>query len=570
MAKLPRSPLSEGVTNQYRPVREARASGADPVGQAMEGAGNAGFEIASRMADAKIAADAAEAAIKLRSRLDEEYRAIENDMEGDPAGFEARFRERAAAVANEEAARISSPAMKRAFAIKSMEQTETYSINMRDTTRRRQVEGVKAQTMRIGADYEALALDPSKPRELLDETRDNYLSLIDQQQKAGIYTPDVAEAARIAAGEVYRSGVTTRHLTNMDAMLDAGRYGEAEEYFKASYGEIDPAARAKAEEVLQAKKQEGMAVNMADKLWSGSGQSYETAITEAAKITNVDERLAVEARLGQLKNQFDAGQKATQDAVVDEALMAITSGRSVPSSVLQRADGRTRLFIQDEQRQRMLQEQQMATLSAQEKAAMKEASGISKEYLSSFGSDPRMASIYLEGPAAWKEQAPMMYEYYSMMIPQDQAGVVADINTRRGAGETTTASDRVFADLIQAVPMLQPKDAMGVKYGDARTAKDEDAATEEVAVRASLYRQANAYARETGGAPLTNDQRNVMIARAFREVDPMRYPLPAGTRPFDVMGRVRDALTIRNDLREVLGREPAQAEIDQYMAEVAQ
>ena len=149
MARLPRSPISVDVQNNYRPVQEARASGADPVGQAMEGAGNAGFEIASRMADAKIAADTAEAAIKLRSRLDEEYRAIENDMEGDPAGFEARFRERAAAVANEEAGRITSPAMKRAFAMKSMEQTETYSINMRDTTRRRQVEGVKAQTMRM-------------------------------------------------------------------------------------------------------------------------------------------------------------------------------------------------------------------------------------------------------------------------------------------------------------------------------------------------------------------------------------------------------------------------------------
>jgi hypothetical protein len=60
-----------------------------------------------------------------------------------------------------------------------------------------------------------------------------------------------------------------------------------------------------------------------------------------------------------------------------------------------------------------------------------------------------------------------------------------------------------------------------------------------------------------------------MIARAFREADPSRYPV-AQADAFRIRDRINDALIIRNDLREVLGRDPTQAEIDQYVSEVAQ
>lgn len=560
MARLPRSPISVDVQNNYRPVQEARASGADPVGQAMEGAGNAGFEIASRMADAKIAADTAEAAIKLRSRLDEEYRAIENDMEGDPAGFEARFRERAAAVANEEAGRITSPAMKRAFAMKSMEQTETYSINMRDTTRRRQVEGVKAQTMRVGANYEKLSADPSKPRELLDAARDDYLSLINQQQRAGIYTPDVAEAARIAAGEVYQAGVTTRHLTNMDAMLDAGRYGEAEEYFKASYAEIAPAERAKAEEVLQTKKQEGMAVTAADKLWADAGQDYAAAITEAAKIENPVDRLAVEGRLATLKNQWDAGVQATDQKAWDTGMEYITTGKSIPANVMRDASPKVRDLLQAEVRTRSLWNQQMATLSAEEKAAIKEASNISKDYVKGFAA--LAPEQYMMGPSNWGEDLKPVWD---SLAPEHKAEIITDINTRAAGGSTFNAADAVLKDLVAQVPMLAPANRQGKDFSGASKSTGQ-ALAEEQAVVASLYSQSQDHAKRTGGAPITPQESKIMIARAFRSVNPDRYPQVGATDPGGYINPVRSRLAVVADLKDMLKRDPTQAEINAAMA----
>jgi hypothetical protein len=560
MAKLPRSPLSEGVTNQYRPVREARASGADPVGQAMEQAGNAGFEIASRMADAKIAADAAEASIKLRSRLDEEYRAIENDMEGDPAGFEARFRERAAAIASEEAARMSSPAMKRAFSAKSMELTETFGINMRDVTRRRQVEGVKAQTMRVGANYEALSADPSKPRELLDAARDDYMSLIDQQQRAGIFTPDVAEAARIAAGEVYQGGVTTRHLTNLDNLVDAGRYGEAEAYLNANDHEMNPAEAQKARDAFEVKQREGAAVTTADKLWNDSGQSYEAAIAEAYKITNPDERLAVEGRLGQLKSQFDAGVQATDQKALDTGMEYVTTGRSIPASVMREASPKVRDMLQSEQRSRSLWNQQMATLSAEEKAAIKEASNISKDYLKGFAA--LAPTQYMSGPANWGEDLKPIWDSLSA---EHKGEILTDINTRAAGSQTFDATDKVFKDLVAQVPMLGPSDMRGKDFSGA-SKSPKNALAEEQAVRASLYRQAQDYAKRTGGAPITPTESKIIIARAFRVANPDLYPQVGATNPGGYYGPTRDLLAVIADLKDVLKRDPTKAEINAAMA----
>jgi hypothetical protein len=563
MAKLPRSPISEGVTNQYRPVREARASGADPVGQAMEQAGNAGFEIASRMADAKIAADAAEASIKLRSRLDEEYRAIENDMEGDPTGFEAKFRERAAAIASEEAGRMSSPAMKRAFGAKSMELTETYSINMRDVTRRRQVEGVKAQTMRIGADYQAIAADPSKPRELLDETKDSYLSLIDQHQKAGIFTPDVAEAARIAAGEVYRSGVTTRHLTNLDDLVDRERFGEAELYLNANDHEMDPAEAQKARDVFETKKREGESVTVADELWDKSGGNYDqflTMIREDPRVKGTDMLQAVEARGAVRKNQAEAAKDATDQKMLDTGMEYVTTGKSIPASVMRDASPKVRDMLQSEIRTRSLWNQQMATLSAEEKAAIKEASNISKDYLKGFAA--LVPEQYMAGPSKWVGE---LNDVWGSLSPEHKGEVLADINTRVAGGGTFNAADVVLKDLIAQIPMIGPANRLGKDFsGDSKSTGD--ALAEEMDVVASLYRQAQDYAKRTGGAPITPTESKVIIARAFRSVNPELYPQVGATNPGGYLNPIRSRLAVVADLKDMLKRDPTQAEINAAMA----
>jgi hypothetical protein len=558
MAKLPRSPIAAEVRNNYTPVREARASGADPVGGALERAGGAAFELGNRMAEAKINADMTKASIRLRSKLDAARREIETDMEADPATFEARFRERASQIANEEAGALSSPAGRKAFGLKAQEDVEDYSIRMRDVTRRRQIENVKAETLQAGAEYELLAKDPSKPRELLDASKADYDALIDRQLKAGIYTPDEVAAAKIAAEEVYRTGVSTRHLTNVDAMLDAGRYGEAEEYFKVNYGEVDPAVREKAEDVLQAKKREGVAIQTADRFWADADGDYGKAIAEAYKITNPDERLAVESRLAQLKAQGDAAREATDRALLEEGMGFITKGQSLPADLLRRASPLVVDRLQTEQRTRRLWEQQMATLSAEERRALKEASAVTKDYIRSIGSlDPE---AYLAGPDAWPADVQAEWD---RMAPTDKSDIIADIAARTARGGTFDAVDKVLADLVKQVPMLGPEKMKGKDFG-ASTKSKGGALREEREVRASLYRQAQEHARRTGGAPITPQDSKVMIARAFREANAKRYPYPepgvflrqidAGIRSNPVWGETQAYLT------EKLGRAPTDDE----------
>lgn len=407
--------------------------------------------------------------------------------------------------------------------------------------------------------FNAISAEPSSPTVSFHMARARD-ALTEKFRDAGFADEALDQQVKQALGK--------SHTVILDQLTNEGRYDEAVAYFEAHRGDFLESDARSIKAAMDEKDRELKQFSKADDIWVKSGGDYAKALEEVRKVSNPRDREVLEGRIATLKNQDDAATKATQDAVINDALMAITSGQTVPAEVMRRADGRTRQFIADELRQKRLQDQQMATLTAQEKAAMKEASNISKEYLTSFGADPRMASTYLEGPAAWKDTAPTMYDLYASLTPEHRAEMIADINTRRGAGETSTASDKVFADLIQSVPMLQPGNAKGMKYGDARTADDDKAATEEIAVRASLYRQAVNYARESGGAPLTNDMRKVMIARAFREADPSTYPYAPGDRPFNVAASVREAITIRNDLRDVLGREPTQAEVDQYMREI--
>lgn len=556
MAKLPRSPISVDVTNQYRPVQEARASGADPVGQALEGAGNAGFEIASRMADAKIAADAAEATIKLRSRLDEESRAIENDMEGDPAGFEARFRQRAAEIANEEAGRMSSPAMKRAFGMKSMELTETYSINMRDVTRRRQVEGVKAQTMKVGADYETLAKDPAKPRELLDAARDDYLSLIDQQVKAGIYTPDVAEAARIAAQEVYQSGVTTRHLTNLDDLMDRERYGEAELYLNANDHEMIPAEAQKAREVFETKKREGEAVTVADDLWNKSGGNYDlflTMIREDPRVQGTDMLQAVEARGAVRKNQGVAAEEAADQRSLTAGMEFITTGRPVPASVMREASPKVRDMLQTEQRTRQLWAQQMATASAEEKAALRELSKGNYYRLKAQLASPESKSMTFDGLLA----DPAVGALYENMTLDEQGQFYNDfVNNKGEVGADNVLKE--YKNVIALAGAYLPDGMTGEGFrkkfkrvgegdpADPRGNSGKKKSPAAIDLEGAILRLVGEELERTGGATIGPDRAEQLVALGYQESGFGKAPEAAmiGNAQADMQARI---LAARNE-----------------------
>lgn len=576
MPTLPRDPIPQlAVRNERVELRQLRANGNDPVGAALSQAGDAAHQFASNVRAANINAEVVDAELTLRDELDKTYREMEKDTTADPGSLEARFEKASQQVVERAGSKMSSDMHKRLWTEASRKSVDAYTFKTRDLSRQRYVENASAKTMGVIAKFDELAADPSRPPEDLDYAYAQTRGLIADQLEAGVYTVDQAEKAQLANEQTWKAGVSLRHTTEIERLLEDGYPAAAEEMLKSNWKEVLPAERARIEKISAVKTKEAEAVTTADKLMADSGGDYGAALAQAREIENVDLRLDVETRIGAMKNQDDAASAANEKALLEEGLGFIVDGKSLPAEFLGRASPAVIDRLQTEQRTRQMWQQQMDTLSAEERRAIKEVSAISKEYLTSFGADPRMAAAYLEGPTAWKDSSPDMYEQYSNMMPVDQAGVIADINTRRGQGETSTASDKVFADLVQAVPMLQPTNARGLKYGDARTtgALKKDGMTpsaEEQAVRVSLYRQANAYARETGGAPLTNDQRKVMVARAFREADPSRYPYAPGDVAFNVGKKVREALAIRADLIEILGREPTQSEINQVAQELNQ
>jgi hypothetical protein len=113
--------------------------------------------------------------------------------------------------------------------------------------------------------------------------------------------------------------------------------------------------------------------------------------------------------------------------------------------------------------------------------------------------------------------------------------------------------------------MLGPGNMKGKDF-DATSKSKSGALEEEQAVRASLYRQAQDHARRTGGAPITPQESKIMIARAFRSVNPDAYPQVGATNPGAYVNPIRGRLAVVADLKDILKRDPTQAEINAAMA----
>lgn len=558
MAKLPRSPIAQDVRNNYSPVREARASSEDPVGGALKQAGDAGFELGERMATAKINADMTKASIRLRSKLDAARREIEADMESDPATFEARFRERAAEIANEEAGTLTSPAGRKAFGLKAQEDVEDYSIRMRDVTRRRQVENVKADTLQAGAAYEQLAKDPAQPRELLDATRADYDALIDRQHKAGIYTADEAAAAKIASDEVYRAGVSTRHLTNVDAMLDAGRYGEAEEYFKANYGEIDPAQREKVEEVLETKTRDGEAVSLADEYWANSGGDYGAAQNYAYQIDDPDLRLKVEARLAQLKTQFDAAINQKKSNDLDAGMSYVVQGARPPSEWFRTADPEAVYTVQERLRARDEQALRMAGMTAEQRALANQISvGNYRSLKAALVNDPELAASGLTAVLA----DPYMQGLYDEMMPDEQGQFNLDMaNAAKNGGAPVDEVSKAYKAVVSVAATYLPEsltaktfssDFKGLGEGDPGAKKyGSDKSKKDAAVmfERELMRLVEDEVRRTGNAEIPADRAKQLVALSYAAAGKK----DDGSTKYPISGDVAGGIVVTQAQRQIV------------------
>jgi hypothetical protein len=131
----------------------------------------------------------------------------------------------------------------------------------------------------------------------------------------------------------------------------------------------------------------------------------------------------------------------------------------------------------------------------------------------------------------------------------------------------------VFKDLTAQIDFVGPSNMRGKDFVGASTSTG-SALKEEQAVKAALFRQAQEYAKRTGGAPITPQESKVMIARAFREADPKRYPFEERGRFNELTANAVAATPAYQETRaylaEKLGREPTANEVVAMMRAAAE
>jgi hypothetical protein len=359
--------------------------------------------------------------------------------------------------------------------------------------------------------------------------------------------------------------LTQGHTNIIDQLNKAGNYAEAQAYFdrhKSDFMEADAKAMQTA---MDDYDRDLKVMGKADAIWAESGGDYGVAIGMAAKVTDPRERADLEARINTLKTQGDAAQSARDDADLREGMGFVVAGQPLPAEYRRRVSPLVLDRIQTEQRTRALWEQQMATSSAEQKAALKQASQLSFDSLKVASVTRGWREIYMTGPENWPER---LATDYARLSPEHKADIELDIATKKAGGGTVNAADAVIADVISGIAMYGPPEMKGKDFSMSSKSTGR-ALEEERAVLASIVRQAEDYSRRSGGAPITPQDRKIMIARAFREANPAVYPYAPGDQPKSVAEAAREAMAIREDLRELLGREPTQQEINQIAQEMA-
>lgn len=562
MVTLPRYNQPQvAVSNQRQVQRFNRVSASDPVGEATQQAGDALGAFADKIHQGKVAAEMAKSDIQLRDELDKTYRELEADTDSDPATFEERFKERTAEIVAGKSANIPGGKAQGVWQERANELVFQRTQQVRDLTRTRQVDNVRAESITVGAEYKRLSEDPATSDETLAASREMYLQLIEVNRKGGIYDNDTAAALKQEADETHRASVSMRHLTNVDSMMDAGRYGEAEAYFKASDHEILPDKREGVEDALMLKSRAAKAIETADSYWSESGGDFMSAIEKARAIKDVDERLAVEDRLTTMRVQDGQAKAEAENSAMDSAWSFLSEGGSsvtMDAATWKALPGRERVQIQNWERSRREAAKRDAQMSALERQVMKTNSGISRQALEADrATDPE---LYMGGPAVWAEEAPDLFEDWQAMLPEDQMKVRLDIQERKAKGESVSTVDAAFKDVIDLVEFNLHDNAPEKADYNNETSK-KPFTTHERELRGTIRTMVAEYTKRTGTKEVPPDVAKQIIAKAYRAIDPEEYPIRTNVLSGEFVGNMQLMSKATTIARQRLGRDPTEGEV---------
>ena len=570
--KLTRITDHREVANTRTAVQEYRrdASAAAAYYGEVSRAGSALEELGARLRTAEIESELASAQLQAADRLDKVYRELEQDSEIDPDEVETRYREQAEAILAEEGGRISAPAFQRAWRAQAEAISVEGTIQARTLGHKKRTDRVRANVLDVGAKYKTQAEDLSVSPEMMERSAQTYMQLIERQRRSGVFSEEQATAFKIEAEETLRAGKSLRHMANIDALADQGRWGEAEEYMLQNYGEIDSASREQVKDVIRARTLEAEVIQGADNIWNASGRDYDEAIAKMAEIEDPARRKAMEARIAQLDAQDKNAEAARQQDAHDEGLTVLINGGSYASispSLLSEMGAQNAYRLQEIDRRRQEEAAKSAEMNAATKAQLKALSQMNEGFINTRRAEN--PELYLMGPSVWANEAPELAEAFENMRGEDQIAMMEDIAQRRTGGLETDAIDKIMAELIPAIEFYGPSDVGGdFKKGSK---KNGFSATEK-AVRKELYALAREHSRKTGGELPTAEEARRMVAQAFILSDKAstQYLEQFGGNPYAALMSgydqgfdMRRRAEAESLARTKLGRVPTQQEIQQ-------
>lgn len=525
-------PDVKGVARSV-PAVQTQLVRSDPyegLGEALQGLGGA----AAREVDERASyqtAQARSAFIKARIERDS---AFEEDREYTdlPERYEQSLRTDLSEVSKQ----ISNPRARAMF--EEEQQVRIAEGKARQSTRAIGIER-DTERARVSDSLNALneaGLGTEDPREMFAEVG----ALLEGAVEAGYYSPE--EAGRTE--RVWKDTFAANKISLMepDKRIEALEQPWAEN--------IPTVVREKLREKAERDGRSARAIDMSEQFWSDTDGDFNAALKLAAKVKDTDDRLAIEGRLTTINSRESAARVDLESDAADRAWAVLADGGvkdDIDPADLDALGGRAKIAIDNWERSRINADQ--SRIDAASEAAFDMIEAVHEI-------DP---ALYMQGPEAWPEQLGGMY---AALTPTDQQRLAQNLLSRSREEETApeirTNFNAVKSDMGLTAMELFPSDADDVRTEIGRKGDHK----KRLLLEGIVLRRTREWTAENGGQPITESDRRQIIKMSFNEFDSKKFEVVSGDIFRGMRGAGAKAAQVRDALREQIGREPTDAEIE--------
>ncbi len=532
MARIPRAQqmgLDPSAAQNTRGVVDIPVpdfSGQKAAAQALGEVGKTMLEFGNRLQEAETDRKIVTATNNTRSELDKARRAVLEDPNVKPEEYETHYQKLSDEIIKRNGAPIAGSGA-RAQAIWAQHTGDwqlSGTIQMRDATRRKQIETATAEVIATNASTLKQVGDLSLSAETVAENLAAQKDLNERQVMAGTLGKD--DAVRL----------------NLE--LDQGL--QKDKLFRA---------RDSVERLTMAGDDTGAEMMIAE--FAGSAEEQK-ALKQAREATQQDMRAE--------KSRLEAEQRKAELKVANAFEMDVLQG-NVGFKDLQAAVDKGEISINDQpalyrsiraEQDRKKAEAAQSKMSAEMKAFITDRSADYKLVLDAFSMSA--PAQFIGGYDNW---SPQLKSFYDQMTPDDQRAVDRKQIEMGAAGQTASEAKTVYGALVDEAKRVVPDWRIG---SDAK-----DAPKDGVAFAGKLYQVAEEISKQNGGKPLTIPQVRDAVARALDAYDPGKFGQMPTNLGDDINARVQAGVSpdydyaaeelIFDEFRKANGRAPTPAEV---------